>query len=65
MSYRGDSLIMMTFGRQAQLGAFLVGKRDEAIKALSAGQGYLTDTSSLSLAADRQSFHLQAYLGAI
>lgn len=56
---------MMTFGRQATLGRFLVRKRDEAISALSAARQYLVDTASLPIRPDQRAFHDQAYLGAI
>ena len=56
---------MMTFGRQATLGKFLVKKRDAAINELTKAKGYLTLTASWSLSPDHENFHHQAYLGAV
>ncbi|MDA9433522.1 hypothetical protein [Bradyrhizobium sp. CCBAU 51627] len=56
---------MMTFGRQATLGKFLIKKRDETIKELNKATSYLALTSSWSLTPDHETFHHQAYLGAV
>jgi hypothetical protein len=55
----------MTFGRQATLGSFLIKKRDEVVRAITTGKQYLAETATLSLSPESQSFHHQAYLGAI
>jgi hypothetical protein len=56
---------MMAFGRQAKLGRFLLAKRDETIKSLSTGKGYLGSVNTLELDPDQAAFHLISYVSGI
>jgi len=55
---------MMTFGRQAKLGRFLIKKRDDVIASINNGKSYFKATASSALTAEQAQFHRLAYLGA-
>lgn len=56
---------MMTFGRQAKLAGFLIAKRDETVKSLSIGKGYLASVNTLGLNPNQVTFHLSSYVSGV
>ncbi|QZP09137.1 hypothetical protein [Caenibius sp. WL] len=56
---------MMTFGRQAKLGGFLITKRDETLKSLTTGRDYLASVGTGGLKPDQATFHFRSYVSGI